>query len=172
MSIDGLYMEFSPSEDRLLFKIHHSGNKEMLFWFTRRMVRMLWPVLQKITEAPQAAVQITPEARRAVAELKHDLAVQGAQFTNQPAPPRERPGGDTPVLITTVATSKNAQGYHVFALRPEGGLSYDVTLSDQLLHALIKLIRDAARVADWDLTLPTGSAAAGQPQGQGPSPLH
>ena len=167
--IEGIYVEFSPPEDRLLVRVHHSGNAEMLFWFTRRLVRLLWPVLLKMAEArPEIQAQPSPQVRQALVEMKHEQALQQVTFTQAPgaqaALSRTRPAGDTPLLVTTVQTSRNAQGFTVCSLRPDAGFAWDLTLSDNLLHALIKLLRDQAGVAEWELPL-------AMPQGFGaPSP--
>lgn len=174
--IEGLYVEFVPPEDRLLIRVHHGGNEEMLFWFTRRLTRLLWPVLMKMAEQrPEIQAQPSPEVRRALVEIKHEEALQQVQFTRgvPPAPqqPRVRPNGDTPVLVTTVQSSRTANGFTLLSLRPDSGHAWDLTLSDNLLHGFLKLLRDQATGADWNLTLASPSGVA-SPIGEGPRQLH
>lgn len=174
--IEGIYVEFQPPEDRLLIRVHHSGNAEALFHFTRRLTRLLWPVLLKMAEArPEIQAQPSPEARKVLVEMKHDQALQEVKFTQQPgavaAATRTRPGGDTPILVTTVQSSRDLQGFTTLSLRPDSGHAWDLRLSENLLHALIKLLGDQAAKAEWDLDLkiPQGFGAAPE---AGPRQLH
>lgn len=168
--IEGIYVEFQHPEDRLLIRVHHSGNNEALFHFTRRLTRLLFPVLLKMAEQrPEIQAQPSPEARKVLVEMKHDQALQEVKFTQQPgavaAATRTRPGGDTPILVTTVQTSRDPEGFTTLSLRPDSGHAWDLRLSENLLHALIKLLGDQAGKAEWDLDLkiPHGFGVAPDP---------
>lgn len=174
--IEGIYVEFSPPEDRLLIRVHHSGNAEALFHFTRRLTRLLFPVLLKMAEQrPEIQAQPSPEARKVLVEMKHDQAMQEVKFTQQPgavaAQTRTRPAGDRPILVTTVQTSRDAQGFTTLSLRPDTGESWDLRLSENLLHALIKLIGDQVAKAEWELELKIPQGFAATPDG-GSRQLH
>jgi hypothetical protein len=62
------------------------------------------------------------------------------------------PLGDQPILLAKMHMRRNASGAIVMALAPEQGQGIDLALNSGLLHSLIELISNAARIAEWDLS--------------------
>lgn len=109
--------------------------------------------------------------------MKREQALQQVKFI---APPQARPPGGgaaegvratgntiTPILVTTVQPSRTGKDQILLSMRADQGGSWDLTLSEKLLHALIKLIQDAIARAEWNLELGLPKPLAAPPaQGQ------
>ena len=67
MNLEQIRLDFAPEHDRLLMRIASGDQHELLFWLTRRCVKLLWPLLVKMIESvPRIARQPLPEARQAL----------------------------------------------------------------------------------------------------------
>ena len=76
MNLEQIRIDFSPEQDRLLMRIASSDRSEVLLWFTRRCVRLLWPLLVKMTQSvPHIAQQALPEARDALLGMQREQAL-------------------------------------------------------------------------------------------------
>jgi hypothetical protein len=112
---------------------------------------------------PEIALQQNTEAKRALLGFQHEKAVRQADFSKPyEEARRERPLGQNPLLITRIQPRRDQQGRHVLGLLPTVGQGVHITLDDNLLHGVVKLIQNAVARADWDLALqvPTGMAPA------------
>jgi hypothetical protein len=162
MNLEQIRIDFVPEQDRLLMRIASSDRSEVLLWFTRRCVRLMWPLLVKMTQSvPQIAQQALPEARDALLNMQREQALSQANFGRPyDAANRERPLGAEPILVARVNTGRNEQGKHMLALLPQQGQGVTLGLDDTLLHALCKLLQDVVAKAEWNLqlTMPTGPA--------------
>ena len=162
MALDAIFVEFAPAEDRLLVRVQHDRDRETRFWFTRRLVRMFWPVLLKLAAAPtEIRAQASPEARKALVEMRHEQAISGMQFTQGPAKPAQIRTPSAMLLVTTIHASRKPDGRVLLTLCPPEGPGWDLNLSDELLHALIELIRKASASAEWELGLDVPRTAFG-----------
>jgi hypothetical protein len=171
MNLEQIRIDFVPEHDRLLLRITSGDRSEILLWLTRRCVKLLWPLLVKMTESvPHIAQQPLPEARQALLGMEREQALAKANFSsNYDAAGRERPLGAEPLLVARVNTGRNEQGKHVLVMLPQLGHGVTLAIDDTLLHGLCKLLQDVAGKAEWDiaLTLPTGPVAehaAGAPR--------
>ena len=155
MKLERITVEFVPEDDRLLVHVYFSKSAEILFWMTRRLVRRFWPVLLQIAQSrPEIQSQATPEARKALLGFKHEEALTQVQFSKAvESPDRAHPLGDTPFLVTRIRTRRNAKGQTILSLLPKEGNGLDLVLGENLLHGLLKLIKDSAAKAEWDLAL-------------------
>ena len=76
MNLEQIRIDFVPEQDRLLMRIASSDRSEVLLWFTRRCVRLLWPLLVKMTQSvPHIAQQPLPEARDALLGMQREQAL-------------------------------------------------------------------------------------------------
>jgi hypothetical protein len=167
MNLERITVEFSPEEDRLLVRVYFSGSAEVLLSLTRRLVKRFWPVLLQMAQSkPDIQVQPNPEARKAMVGFEHERALKEVKFTKAvKEPDREHPLGDAPMLVTRIRARRNDKGLTVLSLLPREGNGVDLTLGDNLLHGLMKLIQDTAAKAEWDLQLavPNLGVAVGEP---------
>ncbi len=155
MNLERITVEFLPEDDRLLVHVCFSGSAEILFWMTRRLVKRFWPVLLQIAQSrPEIQSQASPEARKALLGFEHEKALSKVQFSKAAKEPkREHPLGDTPYLVTRIRARRNARGQAILSMLPREGNGLDLSLGENLLHGLMKLIKDAATKAEWDLAL-------------------
>jgi hypothetical protein len=164
MRLHQLKIEFVAEHDRLLMRLATDSGSEVLVWLTRRCVKRLWPLLLNMAQTtPEIALQQNTEAKRALLGFQHEKAVRQADFSKPyEEAARERPLGQNPLLITRIQPRRDQQGRHVLGLLPTVGQGVHITLDDNLLHGVVKLIQNAVARADWDLELqvPTGMAPA------------
>jgi hypothetical protein len=171
MRLSQLKLEFVAEHDRLLLRLATDKDSEVALWLTRRGIKRLWPALMTMAQAaPEIASQANPEVRRALLGFQHEKAIRQADFSKpyQEAP-RVRPLGESPLLVTRIQPRRDSRGRHVLGLLPAVGQGVHITLDDNLLHGLVKLIQNAVARADWDLELrvPTGlSAVANEESGR------
>ena len=166
MNLERITVEFAPEDDRLLVHVYFSGSAEILFWLTRRLVKRFWPVLLQMAQSrPEIQAQPNPEARKALLGMEHEKALKQVQFSKAvKEPEREHPLGDTPFMVTRIRARRSPKGQTILSMLPKEGNGLDLTLGESLLHGLMKLIKDAAAKAEWDLPLevPTFEALQGQ----------
>ena len=155
MNLERITVEFAAEQDRLLVRVHFSKSAEVMFWFTRRLVKRFWPVMLQIAQSkPDIQVQVNPEARKAMLGFVHQKALKEVHFTKAVKEPnREHPLGDSPVLVTRIRARRNEKGLALLSLLPKEGNGVDLSLGDNLLHGFMKLIQDTAAKAEWNLVL-------------------
>ncbi len=166
MNLERITVEFLPEDDRLLVHVYFSKSAEIMFWMTRRLVHRFWPVMLQMAQArPEIQSQANPEARKALLGLEHEKALKQVQFSKAvKEPERAHPLGDVPFLVTRIRARRNGKGQIILSLLPKEGNGLDLSLGENLLHGLMKLIKDTAAKAEWNLTLevPTLSAPASE----------
>jgi hypothetical protein len=165
MNLEQIRIEFVAEQDRLLMRLASGDRSEVLLWLTRRCVRLLWPLLVKMTQSvPRIAQQPLPEARQALLGMEREQALSKANFARPyDATGRERPLGAEPIVDARLNTGRNEQGQHVLVLLPQQGQGVTLALDDTMLHGVCKLLQDVVAKCDWDmaLALPTGPVEAG-----------
>ncbi len=172
MRLHQLKIEFNAEHDRLLVRLATDSAAEVLVWLTRRCVKRLWPLLINMAQtAPEIALQPNPEAKRALLGFQHEKAIRQADFTRPyEEAQRERPLGQNPLLVTRIQPRRDQQGRHVLGLLPTVGQGVHLTLDENLLHGLMKLIQNAVARADWDLALQLPAGMVIQPTEEGGRP--
>jgi hypothetical protein len=156
MQLRQIKLDFVPGQDRLLMRISTSDGAEVLLWLTRRCVKLMWPMLLKMTEA-SPRVQLsgtTPEARAALLGMEHARAIQSSDFSRPyEAAALARPLGEEPILVTRLQSRKEDSGQHVLTLLPTDGQGVHLRLDENLLHSCCRLLQNAVAKADWDFKL-------------------
>lgn len=160
MRLERIRIEFDAEQDRLLLRILIDGGSEVSLWLTRRCVKRLWDALLKMAEwKPEIQLQATDEARKAVLHFEHERALQEVKFSrpgeDEPvlAEPRTQPLGPEPLLITRIQARRAPEGRTQLALLPNEGQGAHLSLNDNLLHGLMKLVQSAVSKAEWELPL-------------------
>lgn len=160
MRLERIRIEFDAEQDRLLMRILIDGGSEVLLWLTRRCVKRFWQALLKMAEwKPEIQLQASEEARTAVLHFEHQKALQEVKFSRpgegEPsrAEPRAQPLGPEPLLITRIQARRTPDGHTQVALLPNEGQGANLSLSDNLLHGLMRLVQAAVAKAEWGLQL-------------------
>jgi len=155
MRLHQLKLDFIPEQDRLLLRVSTDNQREMRLWLTRRALRLLWPLLLKTARSsPEIALQSNPQARDALVGMQHERALRQSNFANPfEEAPRELPLGPEPVLVARIQTNRDENGNLVLGLLPQDGQGINLTLDNNLLHSLCKLLQNAVAKSDWDIVL-------------------
>lgn len=159
MKLERIRVEFDVEQDRLLMRVLIGGGSEVRLWLTRRCVRRFWTAMIKMAEhQPEVQRQANPEVRTALLQMAHEKALQEVKFSKNETeppetPPRAQPLGPEPLLVTRIQARREADGRTLLALLPSQGQGAHLTLSENLLHGLMKLMQQAVDRAEWDMTL-------------------
>lgn len=163
MKLHQLKIDFNAEHDRLQMLVATDDGAEVRMWLTRRLVKLLWPLLVKLAEeaSPRIKVQANAEARKALLGIEHQKAVQRADFSKpfqQTA--RSTPLGTEPLLLARIQTGSDPRGLPVVSLHPSNGQGITLTLDEVLLHSVCRLLQAAVSKSDWDMTLTLPGAGA------------
>lgn len=172
MELHQIQMTYQASEDRILcrasFVAEDGDLQEIRAWFTRRMIRALWPTLLEAMER-QVALD-NPQAAHAsshVVEMEHHASVDAIRESGSFGTAYKEdicgfPLGETPILVTNVNFSLGAGQPVRLSLSPDEGSGFEIAFAQQVLHGFTSLLRDAAAKAEWelDLALPGSALAA------------
>jgi len=159
VKLERIRIEFDAEQDRLLMFVLMDGMSEVRLWLTRRCVRRLWSAMLRMAEIkPEVQLLANPEARSAVLHFEREKALRAVKFSRTgPASehdsPRAQPLGPEPLLVSRIQARRESDGRTLLALLPQEGAGTHLTLSDNLLHGLMKLVQQTATKAEWDLEL-------------------
>ena len=158
--LERIRIEFDAEQDRLLMRILIDGGAEVRLWLTRRCVQRLWTALMKMAEIkPDIQRQASPEARSAILHFEHEKALREVKFArpDEDAPrfaaPRTQPLGPEPLLVTRIQARRLPDERTQIGFLPNGGDGAHLTLSENLLHGVMRLVQQAVEKADWNLPL-------------------
>lgn len=165
MDIHQASVSYLFDADRLLLKVSTRAGELFQVWLTRRLMGRLWPHLTQHVTRVQAGVLdtravVTPEARAMAAQLARTQSLQQADFrTPFDASPKVQPLGAEPLLAVqaqlTLLPERQLRLVFADAARRELALQ----LPERLATALLALVEQALRQAEWDLPLAAPPAA-------------
>ena len=147
---------YVAEEDRLLLRVLTHERKEFRFWFTRNLIKTLWPALLKVISSSLSTIPAaTPAARDSMLGFKHQAAVDKADIsTAYQDDAMERPLGDSPVLVVTVRLSYSLKGGpYTIVLLPRDSSGIDLKMDEQMMHSFCNFIAKISNKAGWDLGL-------------------
>lgn len=142
-----LQISYNTSEDRLLLTLQVS-NRSIAFWLTRRLTNLLWQVLWQRAQASVDA-SVTNTAKEWMLRLNQDRARQTRALTQEPRLAISAP----PLLVTTLQYGPAGKGGHVLSLIDATGAGEQMTLDDDSLYGLIRLLDDTLTSSEWGLDL-------------------
>ena len=156
-----LQISYDMAEDRLLLTLG-LGERSVAFWLTRRLTGLLWQALwARAGSAVDAAV--TSNAKAWVLRLKQDRARQSQEVSQEPRLLSTTP----PLLVTTLQYGPAPTGGHILGLIDASGRGEQLTLDDDSLYGLIRLLDDTLQSSEWGLELWRPASVA---EGDAPSP--
>jgi hypothetical protein len=167
-AIQQFAIDHIPAEDRLLLRLNAAGQTTSVKLFiTRRFLRMFWVALTGELRKAMADTK-NPMAREFLLDMAETRATSKADFKT---PFREQ--GAAPVAGATPAEipaqgrllwgfniARNAEGMNTIVLIATDNTRVELGLVDEGVYGLMKILRDAARKAEWDLPMEWGTAAA------------
>ena len=170
MNLHQLNLSFDARQDRLLLRISTTDQQEFRFWLTRRLVCRIWPRLVSTLQAapvlpaataPAAAASAKTAPRPELLEFRHAAAVQQADFATPYSSEDKKPVlSSEPLLVSQFGLRNTGLDRYEMTLASEGGPSVSLQLAAGLLHGLTKLLQDAVKSAEWNLSLALPAAPA------------
>ncbi|MBI1245876.1 MAG: hypothetical protein GC202_12800 [Alphaproteobacteria bacterium] len=182
-AIQQFAVDHLPIEDRLLLRVSAKGERESVrLLVTRRYLRLLWNSLAGEMRAAMADTK-NPAARDFLLDMAETRATASADFSTpfrepvavveeagHPPPPKPDPGpaASPPApdpraqvrLLWGMQVKRTPEGMNNIALMALDGTRVDVSLGDSGVFGLMKILRDAAARAEWDIEM---AWAAGTP---------
>ena len=180
MHIHQLSATYIAEQDRILLRINTHEQAEIRLWLTQRLMRGLYPQLQRYdaraalasaqAQSPEKTQAHSPEAQQMLAEIKREAVLHGSDFSTpfvEPPPAQEPP---TALLVTRVnlqisdtAASKSDVRLHFEEVLPENdeaGRGYDFNFTATVFHGLVELLRLTLQKTEWAGVLPTETLAS------------
>jgi hypothetical protein len=160
--IHQMQITFVPSQDRLMFRIKTTDQTELKLWFTRRYVKLLWQILQKMLDNTQNGISPDPQTRQTVRSFQHEQAIAGMDFAKpyQESTELKQPLGNEPVLVSKIQVKPGPGKTQVLCLHPDQGRGLEIALDPRWIHSFCKLLGDGVKKADWDLDYRLADAGA------------
>lgn len=153
MQLHQFNLQYSPEEDRLRLRLNTTSKEEFRFLLTRRFVRLLWPVLQKLLQRDyqQREPALSYVADHMVA-MEKDSVISQANFKESYQDAVERfPLGEEYLLLSRIQV-KNVASKNILCLLPTSGQGIEIPANNRFLHAFCKLLKDGVAKADWNLS--------------------
>ncbi len=164
MHVHQLSIAYLPEQDRILIRVNTSENRELQFWFTRRLTLGLTPLLERVVTETTAAsrgpatthlANADPNAKKAVADFNRSETIRGADFaTPYRMAEATAPLFDSPLLITEVNIAPLGDGkLRLNCMEKLSGTplarKFELALSDTLTHAFMHLLERAVVASRW-----------------------
>jgi hypothetical protein len=162
--LQSITLRFDPVEDRVLMRLAQEPPTEHELWLalTRRVCSLLRRDLQALAaQSAQAPLRMAEAARAAVTAMHHQALADQVPARSEP---RAQPGPTVvPSLVVGVATGRNkADGRWVLRFDLRAQPAVQVALTDQTLHAVIRLLNQQVSAAGWGLEPMAVEAAPGE----------
>ncbi|MDR5170416.1 hypothetical protein ACW4YW_09280 [Methylobacillus pratensis] len=159
VAIQQLHLSYSSHQDRMLLKISLADAAELNAWLTRRIVRVLWGLLQDSELSPVnmhetlavTAEELLEHFNQEVESLPliQGINLSGAYHDIKPAT------AEPPVLIAECKLVHMDHTESMLELHSQAGEVYSIALTAELSHALSSMLQLATQEAAWDLGLTT-----------------
>lgn len=175
-------VDVMPVEDRLVLKLNAAGQPTLRFWVTRRFLALFWKALTGEMRKSVADAK-SPAARDFLLDMAETRLMAKADFatafkervaapaaTSAPAPvqgpptaplPQAAPQGDPPRLLWGFNIHRKPEGQTAIVLIASDNARIDLTLADDGVFGLMRIFRDAAEKAEWELPLAWGAGLPG-----------
>jgi hypothetical protein len=167
-AIQQFAIDHVPAEDRLLLRLNAAGQPTSVKLFiTRRFLRMFWAALTGELRKAMADTK-NPMAREFLLDMAETRATSKADFKTPFREPGAAPAagtapGEIPAqgrLLWGFNIARNAEGMNTIVLIATDNTRVELGLVDEGVYGLMKILRDAARKAEWDLPMEWGTAAS------------
>ncbi|OQX04576.1 MAG: hypothetical protein BWK80_53460 [Desulfobacteraceae bacterium IS3] len=170
MNIYQFNLQFSPEEDRIVFKLNTFNKEEFRFYLTRRFVKVLWPVLQQLMSNDLRRRE--PEkshVAQAVLEFEHEKVLSQTNFTQKYSEEvTTYPLGEELILLFGIRVKQAPQG-DILCLHNSAGKGIEFMVNNAFLHPFCKLLAENLIRAEWELNFPSAPQKA-QTETVQPSP--
>lgn len=166
MGIHQIQLRYDPTADRLLLSVRSHGAELYTAWLTRRMIaRLNEPfrrAVARLALPPRTAAVPVPEAQAMLEQVARERPLKDADFSRpfESTQDATYPLGREPLLASEIDVRSPPAGGLVIALREARGRRLEMSLSNDLATALMRLLDQALAQADWALPAPAAPAPA------------
>ncbi|SNR89841.1 hypothetical protein SAMN05192560_1654 [Methylobacillus rhizosphaerae] len=160
MAIQQLHLSYSGHQDRMLLKISLADTAELNAWLTRRIVRILWSLLQEneLSATTPVADVLAVTAEELLEHFNETVdnlpLIQGINLSGA-YHDRGQAESSAPVLVTDCKIMHVDHAESMLELHSQAGEVYSIALTAELNHALGGMLQLATQEAAWDLGLNT-----------------
>jgi hypothetical protein len=184
-AIQQFAIDHLPVDDRLLLRLNASGQSASVkLLLTRRFLRMVWTALTGELRKAMADTK-NPAAREFLLDMAETRATAKADFSTPfrepgaPAAAAPAPAAAGPLPAEALAGAKllwgfnvtrSAEGMNTIVLIATDSTRVELGLVDQGVFGLLKILRDAARKAEWELPMEWGTGGAAASAGSEAAP--
>ncbi|MBI3505597.1 MAG: hypothetical protein HY059_12205 [Proteobacteria bacterium] len=164
-AIQQFAIDHVAAEDRLLLRLNAASQPASVRLFiTRRFLRMFWAALTGELRKAMADTK-NPLAREFLLDMAETRATAKADFKTPFREPGAAavPGGAAKPevaaqgrLLFGFNVSRNAEGMNTIVLIATDNTRVELGLVDEGVFGLLKILRDAAQKAEWDLPMEWG----------------
>lgn len=149
-------ISFNPLEDRLLLRLASQKDDcpiEYRLWLTRRYVKLLLPVLDKMLESEEKILtQVFERDRKTVLEFQKQAALSQTDFkTPYSDEAKETPLGSEPLLVSRIHAGKSQNGRPVLSLKTGDNKGISLGMDSRMIHSMKQLLIQGIRKAEWDI---------------------
>lgn len=161
VSIQQLNLGYDGLEDRLLLRLGLTDNTEVAIWLTRKMVKIMWSMLQGSQMASLLSPDtFAPEAQPILEEIARTVEPGGVprkmDFSETYKSGR-KPRTQQPILPSDCRMVSLDHGKkHRLELEAKDAYTVRIALTPEISQALINMLQLATKEAVWDLPLSTG----------------
>jgi hypothetical protein len=162
-----------PVEDRLILKLNAAGQATMRFWVTRRFLALFWKALTGEMRKSVADAK-SPAARDFLLDMAESRLMAKADFATKfqeraPAAPAQAapqapppvPQAEPPRLLWGFNIHRKESGHTTIVLIASDHARIDLDLADDGVFGLMRIFREAAEKAEWELPLAWGAGLPG-----------
>ncbi len=165
MHVRQLSIRYQPEQDRILVRVNTSDERELQFWFTRRLTLGLMPLFERIMTdnaarsggpATTHLASADPLAKKAMADFARAQTIRNADFsTPYQTAEANQPLFESPLLITETSITPLAGAQmrlsctEKLADTPQAARRFELALSQQLTHAFMHLLERAVEASQW-----------------------
>lgn len=159
MAVHQLHLSYSAQQDRMLLKVN-LDDTELNAWLTRRIVRVLWGLLQDSELSPATMPEMMAVTAEELVEHFAQSAIalpmmrQGAMMSGAYHDAKTTDAGPF-VLITDCKLVNMDHTESMLELNSQAGEVYSLAMTAELSHALTTMLQLASQEASWDLGLAT-----------------
>jgi hypothetical protein len=156
MTIKQFNGNWSPLEDRIMFRFNTADGAEYRLWLTRRVAASLIQgsqhVVTKVLEKKHA-----PKAARAIQAFQQEAIKQKTDFRSEYQEAAQLPLGTAPVLVVGLGMKPERDLMSVdFQLITKQNLNLKLTMP--MLQGMVLLIDKLQTTAKWGIGLPEANA--------------
>ena len=178
MNVHQMSVAYVPEQDRILARVNTREAREISFWLTRKLALGLAPLMDKVVSdhaarrgglAPSHIAGMDELARKAISQFQSSATLKSADFATPYKTPEagvalfEHPLLVTEVNVTALNNDRLQLSFSEKLAASATQRSFQLALSDQLVHAFVLLLERALVQSRWRDGPAAGAQAATAP---------